>query len=68
MTSSLGTEYPVQQARVRALITRYRALPDGAGNIGAMLMEDTLKRADAAAISGDLLGMITSFKEMETCE
>lgn len=66
--SSVGEEFPKEQARVRELIALYRSLPGGVGNIGAMLMEGVLQRADQAAISGDVVAMVRSFEEMRGCE
>lgn len=65
---SLGTAFPKEQARIRELITIYRELPNNAGAFGAMMLEDTLRRADEAAIGGDVLAMLRSFAEMQECE
>jgi hypothetical protein len=64
--SSLGEELPKEQARVRELITEYRdPILKGAGNIAAMMMEQALQRADKAIISGDIVEMISSYKELQ---
>lgn len=64
--SSLGEELPKEQARVRELITEYRdPLLKGAGNLAAMMMEQALKRADQAIITGDMVAMISSYKELQ---
>lgn len=63
--ASLATEYPKEQARVREAIRIYRELPNNAGVPAAIMMEDTLRRADEAAMSGDLVSMLRMFKEMQ---
>jgi len=64
--SSLGEELPKEQARVRELIIEYRdPLLKGAGNLAAMFMEQALQRADKAVISGDIVAMISSYKELQ---
>ena len=65
--SSLGEEYPVQQARCRELLSAYKEIgPSGA--FGHIMIEQVLQRADEAAISGDLVAMIQSFEEMKGCK
>ena len=64
---SLGEAFPVEQARVRKLLTVYKELGP-VGSFGAMMLEQTLARADKAAISGDVVAMIKSYKELEGCE
>lgn len=64
---SLGEAFPKEQARIRQLIADYRDLPGGAGHLGAMFLEDTLRRADEAAISGDVVAMIGLYEEMRSC-
>lgn len=66
--SSLGTEYPKEQARCRELLSEYRQMPNGAGFFGATMIEAVLKRADEAAVSGDVLAMLRSYEEMKGCE
>ena len=65
--TTLGEDYPVQQARLRALITQYRSPElNGAGEWAAQMMEQCLKTADNASISGDLMGMIASYRAMKS--
>lgn len=64
--SSLDEEFPKEQARVRELILEYSDIPTG--GFAATRLEAVLKRADAAAISGDLTAMIRSFEEMKECQ
>lgn len=64
---TLGDAYPKEQARLRRLIEAYRKIGP-AGTFGRMMIEDTLRRADEAAISGDLVAMIRLYKEMQDCQ
>ncbi len=66
--TSVGEDFPQQQERVRHLIDEYRALPDGAGEIGAIIMDDVLKRAANAQSSGDIVRILKSYGEMCNCE
>lgn len=66
MTESLGTAYPVEQARVRKLLGIYKEIGP-AGAFGAHMIEGVLRRADEAAISGDVVAMIRSYQEMQDC-
>ena len=61
---SLGEDFPKQQERCRTLLGLYREIgPPGA--FGAACIEDVLRRADRAAMSGDVVEMIRVFQEME---
>lgn len=63
---TLGDEYPKQQARVRALIGYYRDLGP-VGTFGMMMLEQVLREADEAAISGDPVAMLRAFQAMKDC-
>lgn len=65
--SSMGEEYPKEQARVREILGHYKAIGP-AGAFGAAWIEEVLKRADLAAMSGDVLQVIRSFQEMQAVE
>jgi len=62
--TSLGEDFPREQARCRELLAVYRELPDGVGTFGALMIEDMLKRADEAVMSGDVVRMIRIYEEM----
>lgn len=65
--STLGEDYPVQQARCRELLEQYKAIgPNGA--FGHLMISQVLARADHAAMSGDVVAMLRSFEEMKGCE
>ena len=65
--TSLADEFPHQQARVRDLLTEYKAIGP-AGMFGTAMIEQVLQRADKAAAEGDVVAMIVSFKEMKEVE
>ena len=62
--TSLGEEYPKEQARCRELLTQYQEIGPP-GRFGALMIEDMLRRADEAAISGDVIAMIRLYEEMK---
>ena len=66
--TSVGEDFPQQQERVRHLIDDYRALPDGAGQIGAAIMDDVLRRAADAQSSGDVVEIVRMYQELVNCE
>lgn len=66
-TTSVGEDFPKQQARVRELMQAYRDCgPVGA--FGLAVLEDVMRRADAAMASGDVVAILRSYEEMRECE
>lgn len=65
MTESLASAYPAALARARALLVEYRALPDGAGTFGALMIDDAIRRADIAVAAQDVVAMIRSYEELQ---
>ena len=65
-TESLGQAFPKEQARCRELLVYYREIGPAA-QFGLLMIEAVLKRADQAAISGDLIAMLQSFQELKGC-
>ena len=65
--NSVGDEFPKEQARVRELLGEYKALGP-VGVFGATMIEQVLKRADQAAISGDVVAVVRSFQELKGCQ
>lgn len=62
--SSLGEEFPKQQARLRqCLINGTEIGPAGA--FYCAIIENILKRADKAAMEQDLVAMIHIYQEMK---
>ena len=66
MSKSVGEAFPEEQARVRELLALYKTIPTGF--FGAAMIEQVLKRADQAAISGDIVAIIRSYEELKGCE
>lgn len=62
--TSLADEYPKEQARNRELLSAYREIGIP-GKFGAFILEDLLRRADEAAVSGDVVAMLRCFAEMK---
>ena len=65
--TSVGAQFPVEQARVRELLIVYRQLGIP-GAFGATMIEEVLRRADQAAMSGDLVAILSSFQELKDCQ
>lgn len=63
---TLGEEFPKEQARVRELLGEYKAIGQ-AGAFGAAMIEQTLQRAEKAAISGDIVAILRSYEELKGC-
>lgn len=65
--TSVGIEFPKEQARVRELLDAYKSIGP-AGAFGALMIERVLKRADDAMASGDVVQILRSFAELKECE
>ena len=67
MSDTLGDALPREQARVRALIEIYRdPMLGGSGAFAITLMEHSLKEADKAVMSGDLVAMIRAHEDLRS--
>lgn len=66
-SKSLADALPIEQARVRELLVAYKQIGP-AGAFGAAMIELTLKRADQAVMSGDVVAMLRSYEELKDCE
>ena len=66
--SSVGTEFPVEQKRVRELVEVYRGLPNPAGVFGALMLGQVLERAEQAQASGDVIAILRSYEELKGCQ
>ncbi len=66
-TISVGEAFPLEQARVRELLSEYNLIGP-AGMFGAAMLEQALQRADQAAISGDVTAILRSYKELKGCQ
>ena len=54
--------------RVRELITEYKRLPNGVGNIGAALLANNIQMAERAISSGDVIEMLVQYDKLKQCE
>lgn len=63
-TTSVGLDFPRQQARVREVLVAYAALPHDAGAFAAALIEDALRRADEAQASGDIVAILEAYRTL----
>ncbi len=66
--SSVGEQFPLEMRRVRQLKEEYVALPDGAGTIGAVILEGILREGEDAQASGDIVRILQSFTALQGCE
>lgn len=64
---TLADELPKEMARVREVLGHYKALGP-AGLFGAAFIEQDLKAADAAVISGDIVAMIAAYNTLKEIE
>lgn len=62
--TSLAEALPAEQARVRKLREQYLSIGD-AGKPAAWMMEQSLQRADNAAISGDIVAMLAALEDLK---
>lgn len=62
--TSVGEDYPRQQARIRQCILDGKEIGPACAFYVAMA-EDILRRADEAAISGDIIAQVRSYSEMK---
>ncbi len=62
---SLAESLPIEQARVREIIIMYRD-PSlrGSGELAARMMELSLRNADAAVMSGDVVAMLAAYEDL----
>lgn len=65
--TSLGEAFPHEQARVRDLLVVYKTLGP-AGAFGALMLEATLREADDAAASGDVVQMLRAYAQLKGCQ
>ena len=64
-TNSLGTELPKELERVQKIIPRYKECGPLA-QFAIMCMEESLRKASVAMISGDLVEMLRSFHDLKS--
>lgn len=62
--ATLGEAFPKEQARVREILGHYKEIGP-AGMFGAALIENTLIKAETAAMSGDVTQIIAAYRELQ---
>jgi predicted Ser/Thr protein kinase len=69
--NSVGEAFPLEQQRVRELLDQYRSL-DGMPGVNVKFaiaaIEQVVRRAEAAAMSGDIVAILRSYEELKGCE
>lgn len=63
IATSVGEDFPKQYARVREVLGYYKEIGP-AGAIGAALIEHSLKQADEAMASGDVLKILIAYDDL----
>lgn len=67
MSESLADALPKEQARVRKILGYYREIGP-AGAFGAFMIEQSLRQADIAAASGDVVAMVWAYEDLKGYE
>jgi len=62
--SSVGEEFPKEQARVREILGYYKEIGPP-GMFGAITIRQKLSRADKAMASGNIIAILQSFEELK---
>lgn len=65
--ASLAEELQKEQARVREVLGHYKAI-GSAGMFGAAFIEQDLRAADQAIMSGDIVAMISAYEKLKEIE
>jgi NADH:ubiquinone oxidoreductase subunit E len=63
---NLAEALPLEQARVREVLTFYEEIPQGI--FGATMIKIALQQAEKAAASGDVVAMVKAYKELQAIE
>ena len=63
-TTSLAEALPLEQARVRELIPIYESI-GSAGMFATAMMNRSLRRADEASASGDVVAMLRAYEDLK---
>ena len=61
---TLGEKLPEEQARVREVLGYYKEIGP-AGLFGAKMIEQSLRKADEAVMSGDVVAMIAAYNDLK---
>lgn len=61
--STLAEQLPNEQQRVRDLLPIYDAIPNG--KFAAIMIRQSLERAERAAASGDVVAMLAAYQDLK---
>ena len=64
---TVGDDFPQEQARCREVLAQYREL-GAAGVLGGIMIEATLREADLAMASGDIVRILAAYQAMKGVE
>lgn len=64
---SLAEALPLEQARVREVLEAFKSIGP-AGMFGAAMIEASLRAADQAASSGDVVAMLRAYQDLKGIE
>jgi len=64
MTDTLGDTLPEEIARVRQVLATYIEIGPP-GQFGAMMIEESLRRAEIAVMRGDIVAMIQAYSDLK---
>lgn len=62
---SVGTALPKEMARVREVLGHYKEIGP-AGKWGAAMIEQSLRMADEAVISGDIVAILRAYEDLKS--
>lgn len=63
--NTLADALPQEQARVRVVLGHFKEIGP-AGMFGAAMIERSLRKADMAATSGDVVAMVVALKDLQS--
>lgn len=67
MSNTVGEDFPREQERLRELLQIYKDIGP-AGAFGLLMITDVARRAEVAAISGDIVQILRLYQEMKDCQ
>jgi hypothetical protein len=67
VNNTLADKLPEEMARVREVLGHYKEIGP-AGMFGAAMIEQSLRAADKAVMSGDLVAMISAYQDLKEIE
>jgi hypothetical protein len=62
---NLAEALPIEQARCREILAHARELPAQSGFFLVLMLDQALRRAEQAAAAGDVVGMLTAYRDLK---